>query len=161
MIDETTVRLQLRFARAAHADAAAELLEVRPHARETRQHVLELGELDLQLGLARPCARREDVQYQLGAIHDALAGRVLDVLALRWRELVVEDDQRRALLVDQRTQLIDLSFPEVRGGIGPIDLLGDVADDDRARRVDELLELFEVLVDMMACRRSFPRRANE
>ena len=51
VVDEPAIRLELGFTRAAHADAAAELLEVGPHARESRQHVLELRELDLHLRL--------------------------------------------------------------------------------------------------------------
>jgi hypothetical protein len=43
------VDLELRLARTAGADAAAETRQVRPRAREARQQVLELRELDLQL----------------------------------------------------------------------------------------------------------------
>ena len=56
VVDQPAVGLELRFTRAAHADAAAEFLEVGPHAREPRQHVLELRELHLHLRLA-PTAR--------------------------------------------------------------------------------------------------------
>ena len=56
VVDQPAVGLELRFAGTAHADAAAELLEVGPHARQARQHVLELRELHLHLRFAR-CAR--------------------------------------------------------------------------------------------------------
>ena len=48
---EPAVGLELRLARAARADAAAEPLEVLPHAAHARQVVLELRELDLELAL--------------------------------------------------------------------------------------------------------------
>jgi hypothetical protein len=120
-----------------------------------------LRELDLQLGFARARARREDVENQLGAIHHALAGRILDVLALRRCELVIEDDERCVHLFDERAELVDLPFAEIRRRIRSVDLLRDAADDDRARRIDELLELLEMLVDVMARRCAFSRRANE
>src|SRR4029078_10797841 len=46
---DPAVGLELRLARAARPDAAAEALEVLPHAAHARQVVLELRELDLQL----------------------------------------------------------------------------------------------------------------
>jgi hypothetical protein len=161
MVDETTVGLELRFTGAAHADAAAKLLQVRPHPREAREHVLELRELHLHLCLARARARREDVQDQLGTIHHALARGVLDVLPLRRRELVIEDDERCVRLLDERAELLDLPFPEVRRGIRTIDLLSDASDDDGAGSVRELLELIEMLVDVVPRRRSLARRADE
>jgi len=120
-----------------------------------------LSELDLKLGLARPRPRREDVEDQLGAVHHALARGVFDVLALRRRQLVVEDDERRILLVDERPELLDLPLAEIGRGVGPIDLLRDAADDNGTRRVDELLELIEMLIEIMARRRSLARRANK
>jgi hypothetical protein len=161
MIDEAAVGLELRLAGPSHPDSAARFLEVRPHARQTRQHVFELRELDLELGLARPRARREDVEDQFGAIHDALASGVLDVLALRRRELVVEDDERRALLVDECPELVDLSLAEIGRRVRPIDLLRDAADDDRTGGVRELLQLLQMLVQVVTRRRPLPRRADE
>ena len=161
MVDETPVGLELRFTRTAHADAASELLEVRPHSRESRQHVLELSELDLKLCLARSRSRREDVEDQLGAIHHALACRVLDVLALRRCQLIVEDDERRLRVGDERRELVDLALAEIRRRVGSIDLLRETADDDRTSRVRQFLELVEMVVDVMARRGAFPRRADQ
>src|SRR4030095_14364269 len=91
MIDEASVGLELRLTGSPHPDAAARLLEVRPHTRQARQHVLELRQLDLELGFPRSRSRRENVEDQLGAIHHALAGGVLDVLPLSRSELIVEN----------------------------------------------------------------------
>jgi len=161
MADEASVSLQLRFARASHPDTAARLLEVRPHSRESRQHVLELGELDLELGFAGPRPRCEDIEDQLGAVHHTLAGSVLDVFPLRWGQLIVEDDERRILRVDERPELLDLSLPQVGRGVGSIDLLRDGSDDDGTSGIDELLELLEVLIEIVARGRPFARRADK
>jgi hypothetical protein len=82
VIDESTVRLELRFAGASHPDTPAKLLEVRPHPRQPGQHVLQLRKLDLHLRLARAGARGEDVEDELRAVHHALADGVLEVLPL-------------------------------------------------------------------------------
>src|SRR2546423_10773834 len=52
---QTPVRLELGLTRSARADARGLPLEMLPHAGESRQRVLELGELDLQAAL--PCPR--------------------------------------------------------------------------------------------------------
>src|SRR5689334_8706732 len=161
MIDESSVRFELRLTGATHANATAEFLEVRPHSRQARQHVLELRELDLLFCLARARTRREDVEDELCPIHHAFASRVFDVLALRRGELVVEDDERRLGIADQCAELLDLSFAEVSRGVWSVDLLRDGAHDNGTRRVDELLELIEVLVDVVARGGAFTRRAYE
>ena len=161
MVDEASIGLELGLTRSPHPDTAARLLEVRPHARETRQHVLELGELDLQLGFAGPRSRGEDVEDQLRPVHHALARGVLDVLALGRPQLIVENDERRILRVDDGPELLDLSLSQVGRGVGPIDLLCDASDDDGTSRVDELLELLEMLIQIVARRRSLARRADK
>jgi hypothetical protein len=95
MVDETPVSLELCFTRPAHSDTAAKLLEVSPHSHESRQHVLELCELDLHFCFRRSRACCEDVEDQFSAIHHALARCILDVFSLRGCELVIEDDQSR------------------------------------------------------------------
>ncbi len=163
MLDVCTssVGLELCFARTPDSDTAAELLQVGPHAHQAWQHVLKLRQLHLHLRLARPRARREDVEYQLGAIHHALAGRVLDVLALRRRQLVVEHDQRRVLVVDDQAQLLDLSLPQVGRRIRLVDLLGNFADYEAARGIHEALQLLEMLVHLVLRVRPFARGPDE
>src|SRR5581483_2003151 len=92
----------------------------------------ELRELDLHLGFGGSGARGEDVEDELRAVHHAFADRVLDVLALAGTELVVEDDERRLRLADLVAQLVELAGAEVGAGMGLVDLLRELADDDRA-----------------------------
>jgi hypothetical protein len=134
---------------------------VGPHARQPRQRVLELGELHLHLGLAAAGSRGEDVENQLGPVDDPRADDVLDVLALTGRELVVEDDERRLLLGDQRLELLDLALAEVRARVRTVELLRELADDLGTRRVGKALELAQVLVERLARARPLERRSDE
>ena len=94
--DDPAVGLELGFARAPETDAAADAREVGPHPGEPRQHVLELRQLDLQLGLVAPRPGGEDVEDDLGPVHDAHLELALEVGALHRAQLLVEDDQRGA-----------------------------------------------------------------
>ena len=118
---------------------------MRPHPRQSRQHVLQLRQLHLHLRLARSRARRENIEYQLGAVHHPLTGGVLDVLALCRRELVVEHDERGIGGRDFFAQLVDLALSQIGRRVGLVDLLRHFADDDSAGGVDEPLELLEML----------------
>ena len=105
---------ELRFARSARADAAGLPLEVRPHAGQARQRVLELRQLDLQPRFARARAAREDVEDQLRAVHHLDAERLLEIAHLRRREVVVEDGHVGLALLGQRLQLFDLALADER-----------------------------------------------
>ena len=72
------VALELRLAGAAGADAAAQALEVLPHAPHPRQVVLELRELDLELPLGADGVLGEDVEDQLRPVDDTGRERVLE-----------------------------------------------------------------------------------
>jgi hypothetical protein len=69
--------------RADGAAAAAEALEVLPHAPHARQVVLELRQLDLELALGRDGVLREDVEDELRAVDDARGEGVLERPLLR------------------------------------------------------------------------------
>ena len=93
LADAPPVDLELRLARAAGADAAAALRDRCVHcARQARQKVLELRQLDLQLALEGAGALREDVEDERAAVDDLAAERLLEVALLRGRERIVEDD---------------------------------------------------------------------
>src|SRR5690606_3627157 len=77
------VELELGLAgAAAHADAAALALQVRPAAHEPRRQVLEAGQLDLQLPFVALRALREDLEDQLGAVDDRDVPALLQVALL-------------------------------------------------------------------------------
>ena len=54
-----------------------------------------------------------------------------------------------------------LPLPRYVAGLGRSICCVMLPDDDRAGGIDELLELLEMLVDVMARRGAFPRRADE
>ena len=142
---EAAVGLELRLARPARADAAAQPLEVLPHPAHARQVVLELCELDLQLPLGARCVLREDVEDQLSAIDHARVERVLEKSLLRRIELVVDEQALGAGFLVALLQLLELALPDVRSLRGPGPMLDDLADRLDARRPGELLDLSQLL----------------
>src|SRR6476661_3807564 len=88
---QAPVRLELRLARAAGADSAAETLEVLPHPPHPREVVLELRKLDLELSLGADGVLGEDVEDQLRAVDDPRLERVLERPLLGRAQLVVDD----------------------------------------------------------------------
>ena len=67
--DHPAVGFELGFARAPETDTAADTRQVGPHPGQSRQHVLQLRQLDLELGFVAPGAGGEDVEDELGAVH--------------------------------------------------------------------------------------------
>src|SRR5213078_2028411 len=106
--DDAAIELDLRLADAARADAAGLPLQVRPGARQARQRVLELRELDLRARLAAARAAREDVEDQAAAVDDLRADDLLQIARLSRREVVVEDDERGAGRMNQSLELLRL-----------------------------------------------------
>ena len=146
-VDAAAVDLEFRLAGAARADTAAEAREHESLAAEARQVVLELRELDLQLALPRAGALCEDVEDQCRAVDDLDAEHLLEIVLLRRRELVVEDQERRIAVLDFHGDLGDFAAPEEEGGVGLLAALDELADNDGARRVGQPLELGHRLVD--------------
>jgi hypothetical protein len=116
-------------------------------AGQAREEVLELRELHLGPRLARPRVGCEDVQDDPGAIDGAetLAPALLEVARLAGSQLVIEHDERRALLAGALPDFLDRPLPDVRLGIGSGALLDETRDDLGARRVHEPFELVQVL----------------
>ena len=125
--DDPAVGLELRFARAPQPDAATDPREVGPHAREARQQVLELCQLHLHFCLRRARARGEDVEDQLGAVHHPHRQRLLQIRPLHGREGLVEQHQRRAGVLEDALELLDLPLPQIEGGRGRFDALVGLA----------------------------------
>src|SRR5256886_10718230 len=91
----STVGLELGLTRSPRADAAAETLEVAPLPDQPRQEIGELGELHLELALARARALREDVEDQRGAVDHFDPERLPDVALLARRQRVVDRKSTR------------------------------------------------------------------
>ena len=69
--DAAAVGLELGLARPARADPAAEARHGGAFAHQPRQRVAQLGELHLQLALARASVAGEHVEDELGAVEHA------------------------------------------------------------------------------------------
>ena len=97
LADQPAVGLELRFARAAQADAALLPLEVGPAAHEPGGHVLQLGEFDLQLAFEGARALREDVEDQAAAIEHAAFEFLLEIALLARAQRAIDRpaDRRR------------------------------------------------------------------
>ncbi len=87
------IGLQFGFARAARADAAAQLRHRFAPPGQPRQHVLKLRQLHLQLALAGPRMARKNVQDQLRPVQHPARQRRLKIAQLGGRQVVVEEHQ--------------------------------------------------------------------
>ena len=144
---EAPVGLELRLARAARADAAAEPLEVLPHPAHPRQVVLELRELDLELALGAARVLGEDVEDQLRAVDDPRLEQVLEAALLRRVELVVDEQRLGAGLAVRVLQLLELALADVGARVrARRGCWTSSADGLDARRARELPDLGELLV---------------
>ena len=128
------------------APAAAEALEVLPHAAHAREVVLELRELDLELALGADGVLGEDVEDQLRPVDDARRERVLERPLLGRRELVVDEQHVGPRVPVRRLQLLELPLADVEAR-GP----GRPVLDERRHRLDacgacELPQLGELLL---------------
>ena len=159
--NHSAVGFELRLAGPAQSDTAANTRQVGPHAREPRQQVLELRELDLELGFVAARARREDVEDDLGAVHDAHAETLFELDALHRRERFVEQDQRRAGGGQLALQRFDLALAEIEVGSGSVDPLDGPADDLRPGGIGEPLELLQMFIDVHRVVRAFSGCPNE
>jgi hypothetical protein len=65
------------------------------------------------------------------------------------------------LRLHERLELVDFALAEVGRGIGAVELLRQLADDDCTGGIRQPGELFEVLVDLMAVDRALEWRTDE
>src|SRR5205823_7585508 len=107
--DVLAVDLELRLARAAGADATTKPGHRLAPATETRQEVVELGQLDLRLALPGARVQGEDVQDQRRAVDDLHSQALFEVSKLARRELVVQDHRVRPRAVHGVVQLPHLA----------------------------------------------------
>jgi hypothetical protein len=86
------IGFQLCFSRPARADAAAKLRHLHATAREPWKQILQLRKFYLELAFTRARMAGKDVEDQLRAIDDAGVQLALDVALLRWRKIVIEEN---------------------------------------------------------------------
>src|SRR6266404_1390886 len=119
---------------------------MRPRAREPRQQVLELCQLDLELALEAARASREDVEDQLAAVEHLDVQLLGQVALLRRAQVLVDEDDARLRRGDLVLQLGDLAGADVRRGRDAADGLADGRDRLDAGRAREAVELAQRLL---------------
>ena len=120
-----------------------------------------MGQLDLHLRFGTARADGEDVENKLGAIDHADADPVFEILSLRRRELVVENQNGGFALFGEEFELFEFAGADVGRRVGAIDGLRELTDDGGACGVGEAGEFGEVLGDEMAGVAAFERDADE
>ena len=115
--DVTAVALQLALTGSARADAAAETAHRLAHTRQTRQNVLVLRQLDLQLALAGARTLRENIEDERRAVEYRATGQLFQIAHLRRRQLVVEQDQTCVVHLGKLLDLFRLALTDKRAGI--------------------------------------------
>jgi len=128
-LDAAAIGFKLGFAGSPGADSAAELRHGFAAAREARQHVFELGELNLELALAGAGVAREDVEDELRAVEDAAGQRGFKVAQLRRRKVVVEENQVGPRRSGDAGDLLNFAGTDEGGGIGPGAALQELGSD--------------------------------
>jgi hypothetical protein len=80
-----------------------------PAADETRGGVFQFRQLHLQLAFVTARALREDVEDEAGAIEHTRAQFLFQVAFLARRQRVIEDDELRAMLLQQGFDFLELA----------------------------------------------------
>ena len=159
-LDAATVDLELRLARTAGADAGAArrrhaaglLRQLLAPAAQARQPVAQQRQLDLGLALLARGVLGEDVEDHRGAVDGRAPEQLLEVVLLRRRQLVVEDDRVAVDLEADLAQLLGLALADVVRGVGRVAALHDAGDLVGAGGVDQLRQLVERRVDVVGRR---------
>ena len=148
MPDFAAVHFQFRFARTAGADAASEPGEVVAISGQPRQSVVELSEFDLKLPFFRAGTSRKDIENETCAVHDLGFEGLFEVACLAGRKFVIENDDVSAFDENCFLDLLDLSLPDVCGGIGTLAVLNDLVNDARAGGNCQLAQFVESTYDL-------------
>ena len=142
-LNAAAIGFELGFAGAASADAAAELRHGFAAAGEARQHVFELGELDLKLAFAGARVAGKNVEDELRAIEDAARQSGLKVAQLRGRQVVIEEDEVGVGGSGDAGDLLDFAGADERGGIGARAALHELGGDLAAGAQKQLAKFGE------------------
>jgi hypothetical protein len=96
--------------------------------------VFKLCKLDLQLAFAGASVAGEDVEDELGAIDDRAGQSRFDVARLRWRQVVIEENEAGAGGGDGGDDFVELAAADQGGGIGAAAALDQDGGDGCAGR---------------------------
>jgi hypothetical protein len=119
---------------------------VLPEAAHSREVVLELRELDLELPLGALCVLGEDVEDELRAIDDASFERVLECALLRRAQFLVDEENLGAARAIALLQLRQLPLADEGPRVWMTAVLHELRNGLDARRAGELSELCELLL---------------
>ena len=151
-LNASAIGFELGFAGPASADAAAELRHGFAAASEARQHVFELGQLHLELALARARVAGKNVEDELGAVEDAAGESRFKVAQLRGRKIAIEDNEIGAGGSNDGGDLFDFSGADESGGIGARAALNELGDGLAACAQEQLTKLGERFFGVEAAR---------
>jgi hypothetical protein len=132
MPDFTAVHFQFRFARTAGTDPTSEPGQIVAISAQPRQSVVELSVFNLKLPFFRAGSSREDIENEACSVHNLGFEGLFEVARLAGRKFLIENDNVSAFDENCFLDLIDLSLPDVCGGIGTVAVLNDLANDSRA-----------------------------
>ena len=154
--DQTAVDLQLRLAGASYPYGAARSRrhaaflprQVVPLPGQPRHHILQLGELNLKLGLPRLCTRGEYIEYQPAAIQNAPFDDTVQVPDLRRCEIIVEYHEVDILRLAQFGDRPGLSGSDIKRRMHGAANLDDPLYDFRAGGIGQQGEFIERLLHL-------------
>lgn len=159
-IDHPAIGLELRLAWTPCTDPALGSRQMGPHALQSRPHILELCELDLESCLCSSRPQSEDVQNELGPVHDTNTDSLLQCRTLGRRQIFIEHDESRGLFFSKEFELVRLTASDVRSGVWRRESLNQRPGDLGSRRIDEACEFLQMLIDQ-ALRFVDSRRADQ
>src|SRR4029079_8495401 len=95
----------------------------------------------------------EDVEDETAPVDDPELEVLLEIPVLRGREVVVEEEEVRLVLVPERANLLDLALAQERGGAHGAAALEHLAEDLRPGRLGEEAQLGQRVAVMIPARR--------
>ena len=126
-LDDTAVGLDLRLTGAAHTDTASLAFQVGPHARQTRQQILVLGQFDLHLGTGCLGPFGKNVEDEARAVKCLDLYCLLDKGDLFGREVIIKDDEADVVLLDIGHNFLQFSLAHIGSAVGAVTPLQESA----------------------------------
>ena len=146
--DAPPVGFQLRFARAAGADAAALPRHLDAVAGQARQHVVELRQFHLKPPFPCTGARSEDIQDELRPVDDLGGQRLFEIALLGGTEVLIEDDDVGVAAFYGGSEFVHLAAADQCGGFRSGARLHDALDDERAGTTGQFGQFLQGLLGL-------------